>query len=89
MNLYSTAKMSRYSVDGTGRDSYINTNNGGIYRRFNHRISSIFESGSFKSKHNTRVFVPEITSKTVWYRNDGTGRDTYALYTLHHTARKI
>lgn len=29
-----TAKQSHYGVDGTGRDSYINFNNGGIYRGF-------------------------------------------------------
>jgi len=28
-----TAKQSHYGVDGTGRDSYINFNNGGAHRR--------------------------------------------------------
>jgi hypothetical protein len=29
-----TAKKSHYGVDGTGRDTYINFNNGGNYRGF-------------------------------------------------------
>jgi hypothetical protein len=29
-----TAKKSHYGVDGTGRDSYINFNNGGNYRGY-------------------------------------------------------
>lgn len=29
-----TAKQTQYGVDGTGRDSYINFNNGGNYRGF-------------------------------------------------------
>lgn len=79
MSLYSTAKLSHYSVDGTGRDSYINVNNGGIYRKFSPHKSDIFDFGSFKSKHVPRIIAPEITPKDVWYRNDGSGRDTYAM----------
>lgn len=33
-NIELTAKQSHYGVDGTGRDSYINFDNGGTYRGF-------------------------------------------------------
>jgi hypothetical protein len=33
-NIELTAKQTHYSIDGTGRDTYINFNNGGNYRGF-------------------------------------------------------
>ena len=42
----------------------------------------MFDFGSYKPKHVPRRIAPEITPKEVWYRNDGTGRDTYAMYLI-------
>ena len=39
------AKPSRYSVDGFGRDTYIEGNNGGLYG--NHRPASAMTVGTF------------------------------------------
>lgn len=42
------AKPSQYNVDGNGRDSYINLNNGGLYKF--HEVGSAMDVGTFSSK---------------------------------------
>lgn len=45
-----TAKKSHYGVDGTGRDSYINFDNGGNYRGYRLEGLGKFEVGTFRQK---------------------------------------
>lgn len=51
-----TAKQTHYGVDGTGRDSYINFDNGGNYRGFLHQATGRgkFDIGSFPSVQKFR-----------------------------------
>ena len=45
-----TAKKSHYGVDGTGRDSYINFDNGGNYRGYKVEGLGKFELGTFRTQ---------------------------------------
>lgn len=45
-----TAKKSHYGVDGTGRDSYINFDNGGNYRGYKIEGLGKFELGTFRTQ---------------------------------------
>ena len=46
------ARPSHYAVDGTGRDSYINLNNGGLFKM--HEPSSCMDIGTFSTKRVRR-----------------------------------
>ena len=45
-----TARKSHYGVDGTGRDSYINFDNGGNYRGYRLEGLGKFELGTMREK---------------------------------------
>jgi len=56
-----TAKKTHYGVDGTGRDTYINFNNGGNYRGYTQLDIGKFERGEFTTKGRGRInssYVP-------------------------------
>lgn len=67
-----------YEQNGTGRDSYIQNNNGGFTARYEPTVfdkpSSISLGNKFKNKRNGGK---EIQSKPIHYRHNGTGRDGY------------
>ena len=69
------ARPSVYAVDGSGRDSYIGGNNGGLYRQF--RPASAMNIGSFSEKKRTHSNIPNMGMKRQVYHNNGTGRDSY------------
>lgn len=48
-----TAKKSHYSVDGTGRDSYINFDNGGNFRGYRLEGTGKFEVGTMNATSTT------------------------------------
>lgn len=76
--LYQTPKVSNYRIDGSGRDSYINFNNGGAIRDSN-------ELGVFKyaNKSGTNIFncgkAYNVIPKLSIYKSDGMGRDQYIV----------
>mmetsp|Transcript_24187 Transcript_24187/g.27404 ORF Transcript_24187/g.27404 Transcript_24187/m.27404 type:complete len:185 (-) Transcript_24187:395-949(-) len=72
-----TAKTTFYASNGSGRDSYIWNNNGGICKTG--QSFNPLECGSFRTvqKRYTRDQHPSIHSKSVHYHSDGTGRDSY------------
>lgn len=77
-----TAKKSHYGVDGTGRDTYINFNNGGNYRGFTQEGRGKFERGTFDARPRGRIsssYVP-VSGRPLHYIGDGTGRDCYIMY---------
>jgi|JI9StandDraft_2_1071091.scaffolds.fasta_scaffold121207_2 hypothetical protein len=77
-----TAKKSHYGVDGTGRDTYINFDNGGNYRGERQLDQGKFEIGKFPSLGRGRInssYVP-IRGRPLHYIGDGTGRDSYIMY---------
>jgi hypothetical protein len=77
-----TAKKTHYGVDGTGRDTYINFDNGGNYRGHVQHGLGKFERGEFPTGGRGRInssYVP-IEGRPLHYIGDGTGRDTYIMY---------
>ena len=75
-----TARKTHYGVDGTGRDSYINENNGGNFPGFVPQGKGKFEIGTFSNKREHRQKSLFIESKPLHYIGDGTGRDCYIMY---------
>lgn len=68
-------KFANYRTDGTGRDTYINFNNGG------HHQDNI--SFKYSSKRGLNIFNNgkpyNVISKLAIYRTDGSGRDQYIV----------
>lgn len=69
------AKPSHYNIDGTGRDTYIALDNGGLY--YGYEPSFCPDTGVFKSKKKQFNSLATIEPKHVGYTTNGTGRDTY------------
>ena len=69
------ASPSRYSPDGIGRDTYIETNNGGLYSR--HRPASAMSVGTFLSIRRPENNLCDVGTKRTNYNYNGTGRDSY------------
>ena len=77
-----TAKKTHYGVDGTGRDTYINFDNGGNFRGYHQQGLGKFQRGQFPTAGRGRInssYVP-IEGKPLHYIGDGSGRDTYIMY---------
>ena len=75
-----TAKKSHYGIDGTGRDSYINFDNGGNYRGYLQSGRGKFERGAYDSQQsNRRKSQCIIEGRPLHYIGDGTGRDFYVM----------
>lgn len=78
-----------YHSDGTGRDSYIVRNNGGLLsqnmlRNFDNAVSGSLKPSLIPMKlgrspvpQGGRCSMPAIEDKFVHYHSDGTGRDSY------------
>ncbi len=64
-----------YAVNGTGRDTYISLDNGGLYKTFEPFPSA--EVGTFRFKRMHENSLATIEPKAVGYFPNGTGRDTY------------
>lgn len=77
------AKKSHYGVDGTGRDTYINFDNGGNYRGYRLEGLGKFEVGTFRvNSVNKRKSYTGIEGRPLHYIGDGTGRDVYVMYNM-------
>ena len=84
----SLAKAILYKTNGSGRDTYIKNNNGGMtvdYKPYNPG-----ELGSFSPRRKYVEPMPTLPGKMVYYRSDGTGRDSYIMSSSggFHTAVK-
>jgi hypothetical protein len=68
----------QYKLNGTGRDTYIWSNNGGFSQKF-YETNNYDKPGTMLPKINRRSpeKKPYIHSKPPAYRQDGSGRDTY------------
>ena len=64
-----------YNADGTGRDTFVNTDNGGFYKAFS--PCSQPEVTSFVQRRRYDKPSPVIKSRGVQYHSDGSGRDSY------------
>ena len=70
-----SAKTIYYNTDGGGRDTYIQVNNGGLTKGY--ETITNFELGAFPFKRAYKLPNTFIDSKTLRYRSDGSGRDSY------------
>lgn len=64
-----------YKGDGTGRDTYIAVDNGGLYRA--HNTLPEFPIGTLRSRRYAKPITPSTPHRTVRYKSNGTGRDMY------------
>ena len=64
-----------YQNDGSGRDSYISSNNGGFYREY--RIINTKPLFQLKSTRNKRLYNPICFKPIKKYFSDGKGRDVF------------
>ncbi|CAG9334882.1 unnamed protein product [Blepharisma stoltei] len=75
-SLYRTQpfRTTHYSPDGRGRDTYIQTNNGGVFKGGS--PLRLFEPQR-TVKRQFSPTSPRLDAKPLKYTHDGTGRDTY------------
>lgn len=67
-----------YPPTGTGRDTYIMTNNGGTNIKYTPQ--GVPQLGNFmKFGPNNRIVRPSSFGKIQKYASDGTGRDQYVV----------
>ena len=71
------ARPSVYFAGGTGRDTYIANNNGGLYSM--KRPSSALSSGVFRTPSRPSSALCNLGVKRNHYHCNGTGRDNYVL----------
>lgn len=74
LNRTFTGRISSYSPDGYGRDSYIACNNGGIFK-----TGSLTRDNRKTSIDRSKIAPPlvQVQAKIARYESDGTGRDSY------------
>ncbi len=67
-----------YHTNGTGRDSYIVRDNGGFNAMY--EPCKYGDVGTFSSqKRKFSGNAPTIHAKNLYYRSNGTGRDSYIV----------
>ena len=64
-----------YFADGTGRDTFVKTDNGGFFKAY-HPVPAMPVT-SFVQRKRYEPPAPVMHSKGVQYHSDGTGRDSY------------
>jgi hypothetical protein len=77
-----TARKTHYGMDGTGRDTYIQFDNGGNFQGLVQEGVGKFERGTYgganRAKRINSSYVP-IEGKPLHYIGDGSGRDCYIM----------
>ena len=70
------SRFTHYLTDGHGRDTYINCDNGGLLRNvqlgYNNEVFNI-------QKYNYHISNLKREGRSIKYRSDGTGRDSYVM----------
>ena len=76
MQLVGNGHPRHYFTDGTGRDSYIYQDNGGFTKMYS---PLKWQNSSFPERpvHQKARPAPVMHAKPIFYRADGTGRDSY------------
>jgi len=72
-------KLSTYGGDGSGRDSYIIFNNGGLVRPHSKNQNIVKRSGA-KIWYNRSTPTPQSNAKSFRYHSNGSGRDFYVTF---------
>lgn len=74
-------KYSHYYSDGTGRDNFVNYNNGGFSIP---KVHNPMQGTAYMRMGNAKVYTgspsPRKEAMPVEYRSDGTGRDGYIVH---------
>lgn len=65
-----------YHTDGTGRDTYIGLNNGGLYKAYN-PVPAPPVTSFVSKKQPYSSPAPRMSAKMLHYHSDGFGRDSY------------
>ena len=73
--VYPSAFRVNYFADGTGRDTFVKTDNGGFFKAFTPAQAPPVTS--FVQRRRYDPPAPVIHSRAVQYHSDGTGRDSY------------
>jgi hypothetical protein len=68
-------KYASYTGDGSGRDTYVVLNNGGLTN--SDKPNMMFRKQAYQQKHLAPR--PEISPASHKYHSDGTGRDSYVV----------
>lgn len=72
-----------YPPTGTGRDTYIMTDNGGTNTSY--RLQGVPELGNYmKFGPKSRPYKPCSYTRFQKYISDGSGRDQYVVYNIFH-----
>mmetsp|Transcript_15533 Transcript_15533/g.1396 ORF Transcript_15533/g.1396 Transcript_15533/m.1396 type:complete len:117 (+) Transcript_15533:109-459(+) len=71
-------KSIHYHSNGSGRDQYITTTCGGLFRNKPEKCSG-FEIGTFGKKEAYKPINNYLPAKHLHYHSDGTGRDKYII----------
>jgi len=76
MQLVGNGHPRHYFTDGTGRDSYIYQDNGGFTKMYS---PLKWQNSSFPERpvYQKARPAPVMHAKPIFYRADGTGRDSY------------
>ena len=78
-NMSSMGRTAAYSINGTGRDTYIAVDNGGFSKPFEPSFTP--ETGVFGSrKMNRDCSMAQTDAKRSNYSSNGSGRDGYIWY---------
>ena len=64
-----------YFADGTGRDTFVKTDNGGFFKAY--APAPAPPVTSFVTKRRYDKPAPVMKSRAVFYHSDGSGRDNY------------
>ncbi|CDW80645.1 UNKNOWN [Stylonychia lemnae] len=69
---------SQYAVDGSGRDSYINQDNGGLYKAYEPAYAP--NTGTFQTYSRKKFSAnAQFETKRTQYFSNGSGRDAYVV----------
>lgn len=75
----SAVHANHYRTNGTGRDTYIFNDNGGFNATYEPVKYPGIGTFSPNGKHSYRERAPVMHAKNLYYRSDGTGRDSYIV----------
>ena len=71
--------MTHYFTNGGGRDDYIYRNNGGFTSMYD--PVNWPQKGTLHTVHKKAPPNPVMHAKPIYYRSDGSGRDSYVVTT--------
>ena len=71
------AKSQLYRGNGTGRDTYISIDNGGMY--FPQKALPELPVSTFVNRNQSKAVITQLSGRVNRYNSNGTGRDSYIM----------